>query len=185
MTVEHYSSKFVELAMFATNLVPNEESRAERFENGLNPRIRERVSCHEIRDYAKLVDIVSLAERGIRESTITYELKKRSMPQASYPSKRLVVGDNSQPYEKWNFSLVVRNQKSPCGECAKLHNGDCRFENKSCYQCGQTGHFVRDYPKGGRFQQRQSALARVYTLTPVDNNVEEEEGTNVVRGTIP
>jgi hypothetical protein len=36
MTVEQYSTRFLELSRFAPNLVPNEESKAERFENGLN-----------------------------------------------------------------------------------------------------------------------------------------------------
>jgi hypothetical protein len=39
MTVEQYSAKFIELARFAINLIPDEESKAERFENDLNPRI--------------------------------------------------------------------------------------------------------------------------------------------------
>jgi len=67
MTVEQYSARFIELARFAANLIPDEESKAERFENGLNPRIRERVICLEIKDYARLVEVASLAERGIRE----------------------------------------------------------------------------------------------------------------------
>jgi hypothetical protein len=31
MTVEQYSTKFIELARFAANLIPDEESKAERF----------------------------------------------------------------------------------------------------------------------------------------------------------
>jgi hypothetical protein len=65
MTVEQYSTRFIELARFAANLVPNEETKAERFENGLNPRIREMVIFLEIKDYTKLVEVASLAERGI------------------------------------------------------------------------------------------------------------------------
>jgi hypothetical protein len=72
MTVEQYSSRFIELARFGLNLIPDEESKVERFENGLNPRIKERVMCHEIRDFVKLVDIASVAERGMRESFAAY-----------------------------------------------------------------------------------------------------------------
>jgi hypothetical protein len=78
MTVEQYSARFMELARFAANLIPDEETKAERFENGLNPRIRERVICLEIKDYARLVEVASLAEKGIQESAAAYELKKRS-----------------------------------------------------------------------------------------------------------
>jgi hypothetical protein len=37
MSVEQYSARFMELARFALNLIPDEESKAERFENGLTP----------------------------------------------------------------------------------------------------------------------------------------------------
>jgi hypothetical protein len=63
MTVEQYSARFMELARFVANLISDEETKAERFENGLNPRIRERVICLEIKDYVRLVEVASLAER--------------------------------------------------------------------------------------------------------------------------
>jgi hypothetical protein len=69
MTVEQYSARFIELARFAANLIPDEESKTKRFENGLNPRIKEMVICLEIKDYARLVEVASLAERGIRENS--------------------------------------------------------------------------------------------------------------------
>jgi hypothetical protein len=65
MTVEQYSAIFMELARFAANLILDEETKVERFENGLNPCIRERVICLEIKEYARLVEVASLAERGI------------------------------------------------------------------------------------------------------------------------
>jgi len=77
MMIEQYSSRFIELARFGLNLILDEESKAERFENGLNLRIKERVMCHEIKNFVKLVDIASVAERGMRESFAAYELKRR------------------------------------------------------------------------------------------------------------
>ena len=80
MTVEQYSIKFTELARFGINLIPNEVSKTERFENDLNSHIKERVVCHEIKNYARLVNVPSLAERAIRETSAAYKHKKRSMP---------------------------------------------------------------------------------------------------------
>jgi hypothetical protein len=76
MTVEQYFARFIELARFAANLIPDKESKAERFEHGLNPSIKERVICHEIKDYARLVEVASLAERGIGETAAVYNLKR-------------------------------------------------------------------------------------------------------------
>jgi hypothetical protein len=41
MSVEQYSVRFIKLARLAANLIPDEESKAKCFENGLNPRIKE------------------------------------------------------------------------------------------------------------------------------------------------
>jgi len=97
MSVEQYFARFMELARFAANLIPDEESKAERFENGLNPRIKEMVICHEIKDYTKLVEIASLAERGIRESAAGNELKRQVKQQTLYPEKRQAIEEDSKP----------------------------------------------------------------------------------------
>ena len=70
MTVEQYSIKFTELARFGINLILDEVSKMKCFENGLNSRIKERVVCHEIKNYARLVNVASLAERAIREAFV-------------------------------------------------------------------------------------------------------------------
>jgi uncharacterized paraquat-inducible protein A len=142
MTVEQYSSRFMELARFAANLIPDEETKAERFENGLNPRIRERVICLEIKEYARLVEVASLAERGIRESAAAYELKRRSKQQITRPVKRQAVGSGSKPTLGKNFS----NQKTICSKCSRIHEGDCRQGTSTCFRCRKPGHFLKDCP---------------------------------------
>jgi hypothetical protein len=59
ISVEQYSARFMELARFAANLITDEESKAERFENSLNPQIKG-VICLQIKDYARLVEVASL-----------------------------------------------------------------------------------------------------------------------------
>ncbi|XP_062173811.1 uncharacterized protein LOC133879298 [Alnus glutinosa] len=103
MTVEQYSAIFIELARFTANLIPDEESKVERFENGLNPRIKERVICLEIKDYARLMEVASLAERGIRESAAVYKLKRQLKLQTSSPANRPVIEYDSKPAVARNF----------------------------------------------------------------------------------
>ncbi len=78
MIVEQYSAQFMELSRFVVNPIPDEESKAERFEHGLNPQIKERVICHEIKDHARLVEVASLAERGIRENSSSLWFEKET-----------------------------------------------------------------------------------------------------------
>jgi hypothetical protein len=116
MTVEQYSTRFMELARFAANLIPDKESKAERFENGLIPRIKERVICLEIKDFTRLVD-----------------LKKRSKQQMSYPAKRSAKGNGSRLSVGKSLPPAVRNQGPPYNKCGKTHTGDCREGRKNCF----------------------------------------------------
>jgi hypothetical protein len=75
------------------------------------------------------VEVASLAERGIRESTVAYDMKKRSKKHTSYPAKRLAVGSGSKPSIRKSFPPARRNQATLCTKCGKLHVGDCRSGN--------------------------------------------------------
>jgi hypothetical protein len=111
MTVEQCSARFMELARFVSNLILDEESKAERFENGLNPPIKERVIFLEIKEYARLVKVASLAERGIRESAAANDLKRWLNQQMSYSGKRPTIEYDSKPVVGRSFPPTPSNQK--------------------------------------------------------------------------
>jgi hypothetical protein len=95
LTVELYAAKFMELARFAINMVPDDESMAEKFQEGLLPRIRDRVACLEIKDFNKLVNVASIAERGHNDKEAIRENKKRFIPQVPRPAKKFAFGSSS------------------------------------------------------------------------------------------
>jgi hypothetical protein len=146
MTVEQYSARFMELARFAANLIPDEESKAERFENGLNPLIKERVICLEIKVFARLVEVASLAKRGIHESAAAYDLKRRLKQQTSYSEKRPAIENDSKLAVGKSFSTALENQRPSCNRCGKLHGGECKVIGTTYFQCGKIGHFQKYCP---------------------------------------
>jgi hypothetical protein len=63
----------MELARFGLNLIHDEESKIERFLDGLHPPIKEGVIYLEIKDFTTLVNVASLAKRGLREVVAAFE----------------------------------------------------------------------------------------------------------------
>jgi hypothetical protein len=106
MTVEQYFARFIDLARFAANLIPDEESKAERFENGLNPRIKEIVICLEIKDYARLVEVASLTEKEILETTAAYNLKRKQKQQTLHSEMRPELEHDSKPVVGKSFPPI-------------------------------------------------------------------------------
>ncbi|XP_040994286.1 uncharacterized protein LOC121240825 [Juglans microcarpa x Juglans regia] len=68
MTVDQYATKFIELSRFASYLIPNKEKKAEKFERGLNRRIRELVHTLRNRSFTELVTHATIVEEDIQES---------------------------------------------------------------------------------------------------------------------
>jgi hypothetical protein len=117
---------------------PHEESHMERFENILDSPIKGKDVCQEIRDFYDLVDMATLAEKRVNKSLAANELKRRSIPQISNPLKRTAISDSSQPCEKRNISPTLRNQKP--------HTGECWMASLTCFKCGKSGHYQRNFP---------------------------------------
>ena len=73
-----YASKFMELSRFAPAFVADERLNMNRFEAGLNPGVKERMSVQQYASYVDLYDIVVNGERAMREST-NYFIKQRGI----------------------------------------------------------------------------------------------------------
>jgi hypothetical protein len=133
MTVELYAAKFMELARFALNLVPDEESRTERVQEGLYPRIRDKVACLEIKDFTKLVNVAVIAERGHKDYEAAREKRKLFIPYAIRPVKKLVVGSGSRQ-KAGRKGLANQGALRPtCPKCGKMHARECRSGTGTCF----------------------------------------------------
>jgi hypothetical protein len=107
MSVEQYSAEFLKLSWFAPHLIPNKETKAKRFRNGLSPRIRERIDFLKIINYFKMVHSATIVEKGIREAIANYVNRKWALFAGALPpppSKRQSSRSSFRSFGRRNTS---------------------------------------------------------------------------------
>ena len=80
MTVLEYKKKFTELSRFVTKYTSTEEEKAKKFQQGLEPWIRDRVAMFELETYAGVVQKASLIENNGMQSRKERDNKNRKVP---------------------------------------------------------------------------------------------------------
>ncbi|XP_041011311.1 uncharacterized protein LOC121255089 [Juglans microcarpa x Juglans regia] len=172
MTVDQYATKFMELSRYASYLIPDEEKKAEKFERGLDWRIRDRVRALKIQNFFELVNRATIVEEGILESIKYNNQKKRqqqSQPLQSAPNK------NKRPHRDSSPGPQIGGQTYPtCSTCGRKHMGKCLYGQNVCFKCRKPNHLARDCPMkksgepGKSGGQKMTATTCVYSLTPDD-----------------
>jgi hypothetical protein len=67
LSVVEYEAKFTELSRFAPHMVDTEEHKVDKFLDGLNFNIRERLTAANITEYKNLVYTAERVERDVHE----------------------------------------------------------------------------------------------------------------------
>jgi hypothetical protein len=125
MTVSQYEAEFARLAKFAPTLVADEDCKAQRFKEGLRPRIKTFVIA--------VVNKALLIERGLNETQADREDRQKKKPRQGGQSfngqaKKLVtqhIDDKAQP---------------KCSRCGRFHvEKDFYWNIGACFSCGGKG----------------------------------------------
>ncbi|KAJ9543820.1 hypothetical protein OSB04_023527 [Centaurea solstitialis] len=137
LSVQDYTTRFIEKARFAGVYVPSEERKVERYIWGLRGILREFVLSKEPATFQAAIT-----------ATETIECEKNRQMTERSGDKRRWEGPVSDP-RKGKFPRVESRggpnpSTRPCGKCQRFHQGDCRSGPPTCFRCGQPGHLSRD-----------------------------------------
>ncbi|KAJ9556411.1 hypothetical protein OSB04_011025 [Centaurea solstitialis] len=137
MSVQEYTTRFIEKSRFAEVYVPTEERLVERYIWGLKGSIREFVMGKDPTTFQAAINAAELIER-----------EKDRQASERVGEKRKWEGPANDP-RKGRFPRTdsrggVNQNVRPCGKCQKVHQGECRSGPPTCFRCGQPGHLSRD-----------------------------------------
>ncbi|XP_035543106.1 probable LRR receptor-like serine/threonine-protein kinase RFK1 [Juglans regia] len=168
--------------------------QAQKFQAGLQPRVRSQVACLTIENYQELVNVAAIAEAEQRGLAIQINSeRKRTMPFAASGSAEKKRSFSSPAKGKGIVTGGHMPSAYPlCPKCGKRHPGECRSGYGVCYRCGNPGHLIRDCPNtaqgsgAGDHKPRPHIPARVYAVTPgdIDADASEVEEAGVITGNV-
>lgn len=149
MFVSEYLSKLLKLSRFATHQVNTEAGKCQRFQEGLKPQIREKVSLLELEQFDKLVGEAKIAEREYESRNQFFNSKKRGRElepdniRRSGGNIRVQVNkkENSEGNEK-------RMTLTECQKCGLKHLGNIFFHAEGLYfNYGKKDHMSVQCPE--------------------------------------
>ncbi|XP_031119052.1 uncharacterized protein LOC116022468 [Ipomoea triloba] len=143
-TVQDYHDKYVELMMFAQEIVPDEASKARRFVRGLDWEVRGAIAPFLCSILKEAYDRASDHYQVYLDQQEVYGRNKRK----AYDNQRKFRLENkksnqgeSNPKQGEKRGGTNQGKHSVCWKCGKDHPGvNCQGMKIKCYKCGLTGH---------------------------------------------
>ncbi|KAE8709197.1 Phospholipid-transporting ATPase 1 [Hibiscus syriacus] len=147
-TVYEYECEFNKLSRFATELIPTENDVCDWFVEGLRPRLKKILIVLNLCSFQEVVNRAKALERAQNERGRDAGPRPQSRSESVTSSARgsnPMRGRQTQPVG----SRAGRSNPSQVRQCphfGKNHSGICRMISGACFKCGNTRHFVWDYP---------------------------------------
>ncbi|RVW60053.1 Retrovirus-related Pol polyprotein from transposon 17.6 [Vitis vinifera] len=166
MTVAQYEAKFTELSRFSPQLIATEEEKALKFQDGLKPYLKNKISILKLGVYSEVVDRALIAEKDNEElHQYREQQRKRNRSDGAHgnQAQRRSMGVG-HAIERLELALVMGSKDiliRDCPENRKFIIGKPKEENKED-------------------KQKPKAQGRVFAMTHRD----AQATSDVVTGTL-
>ena len=150
-------------------MIDDEYRKARRFERGLRPAIRSRISALKLQVYTDVVERAFILEKDLEE--IQEIRDKNSKDKFVGKSKRGNEAERSNEKVKVpRFEKGTLSQRTlSCTKCGRNHEtSECFRVTGACFAYGKLDHKVRDCPLNKKKEPllpKPTAHARVYAIT--------------------
>ncbi|XP_028071743.1 uncharacterized protein LOC114274072 [Camellia sinensis] len=175
-TIAEYEAQFAELARFAPHMVDTDYKKVCKFEGGLQSAILDKVNMLKLPTYVDVLERAVIAEGNLATQSRISEWKGKR--QNTQWSKGSSTPSNKKP-ALGNLNTTTPSQDSmpTCLECGKKHRGTCYRKSGACFQCGKTGHLIKDCPQRSQQSNNRTATSSA-EFAPTSNTKATAKPTN-------
>jgi hypothetical protein len=145
MTVSEYRVKFIQLSRYAPREVDDDEKNRSYFcRVGLIRPLQCQLILHTFLSFQRLLDkAIALEQKRLelgekRKATNQGQAGSSSRPHYTTPQSTPVCGSSGQQTQQTQATPQANTPAGPIAPNAST--------NRSCFKCGQAGHYVNYYP---------------------------------------
>ena len=131
-----YEAKFTELSRFVPQLIATEEEKSLKFQDGLKPYLKNKISILKLSVYSEVVDRALIAEKDNEElHQYREQQRKRNRNDGAHGNQAQKKYASSRNQNK---GKTTQNLDGICPTCGKKHRDrPCYRETEACFGCGK------------------------------------------------
>ncbi|RVW27201.1 Transposon Tf2-2 polyprotein [Vitis vinifera] len=146
---EAFYKKYFPDSVRRQKLIATEEEKALKFQDGLKPYLKNKISILKLGVYSEVVDRALIAEKDNEE---LHQYRNSKGSKIGVMVLMVIKHSEGLHQEEIRIKGSSAEFRWACPTCGKKHGGrSCYRETGACFGCGKQGHLIRDCPENRKF----------------------------------